>query len=166
MTVEGRAVIVPGDDIDTDVLYPGPYLNIEEPAEMKPYLFEGLDPGLRDRLGGDTVLVVASNFGTGSSREHVPRAMQAWGIRCVVAVSFARIFYRNCINLGLLAIQSPEAVALATDGSSIRVEPAEGRIEVDGTVVAATMLPPFILDAVQAGGLVEWARARSAGGRE
>jgi 3-isopropylmalate/(R)-2-methylmalate dehydratase small subunit len=157
---EGRAVLVPGDDVDTDVLYPGPYLNIEEPAEMMPYLFEGLDPALRDRLGGDTVLVVGTNFGTGSSREHVPRAMQAWGVRCIIASSFARIFYRNCINLGLLAVQSPEATARAHDDSWIRVDPVEGTIDVDGTVVPATKLPPFILDAVRLGGLVEWARAR------
>ena len=160
MRFEGRAVLVPGDNVDTDVLYPGPYLNIGDPEEMKPFLFEGLDPTIRDRLGGDTVLVVGANFGIGSSREHVPRAMQAWGVRCLVGPSFARIFYRNCINLGLLAVQSAEAAALAREGSWIRVDPAEGEIDVDGSIVTATKLPPFLLEAVRLGGLVEWARAR------
>ena len=160
MRFEGRAVLVPGDDVDTDVLYPGPYLNIGDPEEMKPFLFEGLDPTIRDRLGGDTVLVVGANFGIGSSREHVPRAMQAWGVRCLVAPSFARIFYRNCINLGLLAVQSAEAATLAREGSWIRVDPAEGEIDVDGAIVPATKLPLFLLEAVRLGGLVEWARAR------
>ena len=95
MIVDARIVRIHGDDIDTDVLYPGPFLDIEDPELMKNHLFEGLDPALRDRLGGDTALVVDSNFGSGSSREHVPRAMKASGVKCVVARSFARIFYRN-----------------------------------------------------------------------
>jgi 3-isopropylmalate/(R)-2-methylmalate dehydratase small subunit len=162
MTFEGRAVLVPGDDVDTDVLYPGPYLNIDDPEEMRPFLFEGLDPTLRNRLGGDTVLVVGANFGIGSSREHVPVAMKAWGVRGIVAPSFARIFYRNCINLGLPAVQSAEAAALARDDSWIRVDPADGTIDVDGTAVQATKLPPFVLEAIRLGGLVEWARAHLA----
>src|SRR5690606_34756017 len=83
----GAAVVIRQDNVDTDVLYPGSYLNIADPERMKPYLFEGLDPSLRDQLGGATILVVGENFGTGSSREHVPHAMVAWGIRCVVGKS-------------------------------------------------------------------------------
>ena len=79
MTIEGRAVAIPEDDVDTDVLYPGPFLNVQEPERMRAHLFEGLDPTLRDRLDGPTVLVVGENFGTGSSREHVPQAMRASG---------------------------------------------------------------------------------------
>ena len=77
MRLEAKAVVVPGDDVDTDVLYPGAYLNITDVETMKRYLFEGIDPGLRDQLGGDTALVVGANFGAGSSREHVPQAMHA-----------------------------------------------------------------------------------------
>ena len=80
MSMHARAVVIPGDDIDTDVLYPGTYLNVTDVEQMTHHLFEGLDPGLRDRLGGDTALVVGSNFGCGSSREHVPQAMRASGI--------------------------------------------------------------------------------------
>ena len=89
---------------------------------MTQYLFEGLDPSLRAELGGDTALVVGSNFGAGSSREHVPQAMSASGIRFLVGKSFARIFYRNCINLGLPAVIAPDAVDAAGAGSAIELE--------------------------------------------
>ena len=82
---------------------------------MSPHLFEGLDPALRDELGPDTILVVGENFGTGSSREHVPLAMKASGVSCLVGISFARIFRRNCLNLGLPLVDCPDAVARAHD---------------------------------------------------
>ena len=81
MIIGGRAVVVDQPDVNTDVLYPGPFLNVDDPEQMKNHLFEGLDPSLRDLLGGDTILVVGENFGGGSSREHVPLAMKASGIR-------------------------------------------------------------------------------------
>jgi 3-isopropylmalate/(R)-2-methylmalate dehydratase small subunit len=154
--IEGRAVVIPKDDVDTDVLYPGQYLNVLDVAEMTKYLFEGLDPSLRDELTGDTILVAGENFGTGSSRENVPIAMQAAGIRCVVAKSFARIFHRNCLNLGLPAMASPEAAAAARRGSSIRIETDTGTIDVDGKEFTARPLPPFVLDLLRSGGLVPW----------
>jgi 3-isopropylmalate/(R)-2-methylmalate dehydratase small subunit len=154
--IEGRAVVIPQDDVDTDVLYPGQYLNVLDVTEMTKYLFEGLDPSLRDELTGDTILVAGANFGTGSSRENVPIAMKAAGIRCVVARSFARIFYRNCLNLGLPAMASPEAAAAARRGSSVRIETDTGATEVDGQLFSARPLPPFVLELLQAGGLVPW----------
>lgn len=160
MIVEGRAIVIPRDDVDTDVLYPGKYLNVLDTAEMAKYLFDGLDPSLREQLGGDTVLVAWSNFGTGSSRENVPLAMKAAGIRCVLARSFARIFHRNCINLGLPAIASPDAVAAAKPGSQIRVELETGTITVDGASYEARPLPPFMLGLLSAGGLVPWIAER------
>jgi 3-isopropylmalate/(R)-2-methylmalate dehydratase small subunit len=160
MIIEGRAVVVPGDDVNTDVLYPGPYLNIDEPEKMKDFLFEGLDPSLRDRLGGPTVLVVGRNFGGGSSREHVPLAMKAWGVGAVVGRSFARIFFRNCINLGLPAVVCPEAVDAAHGDSAVRIVADEGRVEVDGRGFAAPVLPPFVIDMVKRGGLVPYVRGR------
>ena len=155
MIVEGTAVVVPGDDLDTDVLYPGVFLNIEDPAEMAAHLFEGFDPTLRERLTGDTILVVGANFGIGSSREHVPQAMQANGIRGVVGRSFARIFYRNCVNLGLAAVACPDAVDAARDGSLVAMDPTGG-VEVDGVRFAASPYPPFLLALSDAGGLVSW----------
>jgi len=162
MIVEGRAVLVRGDNIDTDVLYPGAQLNIDEVEEMKPYLFEGLDPSLRDELGGDTVLVVDENFGAGSSREHVPLAMRAWGIRCLVGKSFARIFYRNCINLGLLVVTCPEVVDAATSGAMLSIDTETGEIDVDGRRFQAHPIAPFVLEMISAGGLVAWGERRLA----
>jgi len=129
MKLEGRAVVIARDNVDTDVLYPGPYLNVTDVETMKPYLFEGLDPSLRAELGGDTALVVGENFGPGSSREHVPQAMKAWGIQFLVGRSFARIFSRNCLNLGLPIVTCPEAVDAATPGSIIRFDLVEGRLQ-------------------------------------
>ena len=162
MIIEGTAVVIPLDDVDTDVMYPGQFIGILDDDEMAKHLFEGLDPTLRDQLVGDTVLLAGSNFGTGSSRENVPAAMRASGIRCVVARSFARIFHRNCINLGMPALTCPDAVAAARPGSAVRVEPESGSIRVDGRAFSSTPLPPFMLELLQAGGLVPWIRGRRA----
>lgn len=158
MTITARIVRLRGDNIDTDVLYPGPFLNIDDPGAMKEHLFEGLDPSLRDRLHGDTALVVDANFGSGSSREHVPRAMIASGVRCVIGRSFARIFYRNCINLGLLAIAAPEIVDIAADESEISIDLDRRVAMISGTQWQLPGLHPVILETVAAGGFVEWAR--------
>lgn len=158
MRLDLRVVRIHGDDIDTDVLYPGPFLNIEDPELMKNHLFEGLDPTLRERLGGDTALVVDANFGSGSSREHVPRAMKSSGVRCVVARSFARIFYRNCINLGLLAVAAPEIVAAADDDALLSIDLAARTAAIGGRTIPLAGLNPLIVETVAAGGFVEWAR--------
>ncbi|MGI9659246.1 MAG: 3-isopropylmalate dehydratase small subunit [Gaiellaceae bacterium] len=159
-TFEGRAVVIDQDNVDTDVLYPGAFLNITDPDQMKNHLFEGLDPSLRDQLAGDTVLVVGENFGMGSSREHVPQAMKAADIRCVLGRSFARIFERNCVNLGLMIVVSPEAAAAASPGSQVAVDPHAGTVEVDGVSYDAPPLPTFMLEMVESGGLVNWVQRR------
>ena len=159
MIVSGRAVLIRADNVDTDVLYPGAYLNVTDVEEMTRYLFEGLDPSLRDKLGGDTILVVGRNFGAGSSREHVPQAMRASGIRALVGESFARIFYRNCINLGLPAFIAPEAAAAAQPGSAVEID-TDGTIDVDGVAFAAPQLPEFMQDLLERGGLEPWVRAQ------
>lgn len=152
--------MVEGDNIDTDVLYPGSWLNIDDPDAMKPYLFEGLDPTIRDRLEPSCVLVVGDNFGSGSSREHVPLAMKAWGVGCVLGHSFARIFHRNCINLGLPVVTSPQAAAAAVSGQRIRIDTDAGAIEVSGERYEIAPLPEFMTEMIDSGGLVEWVRAR------
>jgi 3-isopropylmalate/(R)-2-methylmalate dehydratase small subunit len=159
VTIDARIVRIHGDDIDTDVLYPGPFLDIEDPELMTHYLFEGLDPALRDRLGGDTALVADANFGCGSSREHVPQAMKASGVRCVIARSLARIFYRNCINLGLLALAQPELSDAAQDDDVISIDLERRTATLGGAVTALRGLHPFIVESVAAGGFVEWSRA-------
>ena len=153
-------MVVEGDNIDTDVLYPGSFLNIDDPAAMKPYLFEGLDPSIRDRLVPSCVLVVGDNFGSGSSREHVPLAMKAWDVGCVLGRSFARIFHRNCINLGLPVVTSPEAAAAARAGEPVRIDTGEGVIEISGRCFEIAPIPEFMAEMIDSGGLVEWVRAR------
>jgi 3-isopropylmalate/(R)-2-methylmalate dehydratase small subunit len=159
--VSGRAVVIREDNVDTDVLYPGAYLNVTEISEMKRYLFEGFDPSLRDELGGDTILAVGRNFGAGSSREHVPQAMKASGIRALVGESFARIFYRNCINLGLPAFVSAEAAAAAEPGSAVEID-TDGTITVDGRTFETQPLPRFMQDLLERGGLEDWVRTQVA----
>ena len=160
MIIDGTAVVIEGDNIDTDVLYPGSFLNIDDPDAMKPYLFEGLDPGIRDRLEPSCVLVVRDNFGSGSSREHVPLAMKAWGVGCVLGHSFARIFHRNCINLGLPVVTSPRAAAAAVAGERIHIDTDEGAIEVSDERYEIAPLPEFMAEMIESGGLVEWVRGR------
>jgi 3-isopropylmalate/(R)-2-methylmalate dehydratase small subunit len=160
--IAGRAVVIEQANVDTDVLYPGAYLNITDVEAMKPHLFEGLDPSLRKQLGGDTVLVVGENFGVGSSREHVPQAMKAWGIRLVLGRSFARIFYRNCLNLGRPALVCPEAADAARAGSRVEYDDEGGELRVDGVAFAASPIPDFMREMLDAGGLVEWSRGEIA----
>ena len=140
-------------------MYPGAYLNVEDPEQMAQYLFEGFDPTLRARLGEETILVVGSNFGIGSSREHVPLAMKGSGIRGIVGRSFARIFYRNCVNLGLAIVACPEAVDAARDGSRVVIDTAGG-VEVDRLAFVAPAAPPLVLELGAAGGLVDWTASR------
>ena len=160
MILSGNAVCVRGDNIDTDVLYPGSFLNVDDPKKMAPFLFEGLDPTIREELVGPTVLVVDENFGCGSSREHVPQAIRASGITCVVGKTFARIFYRNCFNLGLPAVVCPEASAAAKKGSLVSLDTDTGVVTVDGKEFHAKPIPPFMLDMLKSGGLVSWAQKR------
>lgn len=159
MRVEGIALVIPGDNVDTDVMYPGAYLNVEDPDEMSQYLFEGFDPTLRDRCAAGTILVVGANFGIGSSREHVPLAMKGSGICGVVGRSFARIFSRNCINLGLAISECPAAVDVARDGSRIAID-TTGAVEVDGVTFEAPAAPPLVLELGTAGGLEVWTASR------
>jgi 3-isopropylmalate/(R)-2-methylmalate dehydratase small subunit len=162
MILEGRAVVIPGDDVDTDVMYPGRYLNVDDPAEMKQYLFDGYDPSLRDELGEDAIVVTGRNFGIGSSREHVVQALVAWGVPAVVGPSFARIFRRNCVNLGLAAIEAPEAAAAATPGSRVRIDTDTGSVEVDGVGYDAAPVAPLVRQLQAAGGLVPWVTEKAA----
>ncbi len=161
MTIAGRAVLIAEDNVDTDVLYPGAYLNIDDPEQMSAHLFEGLDPGLRDELGPDTILVVGENFGAGSSREHVPLAMRASGVSCLVGKSFARIFRRNCLNLGLPLVDCPEVVPSVRTGSRVEIDLDDGVVAVDGERYAIAPMPDFMRQMLDAGGLIPWLRERS-----
>jgi 3-isopropylmalate/(R)-2-methylmalate dehydratase small subunit len=163
--IEGRAVVIPGDDVDTDVMYPGQFLNIDDPELMKAHLFEGYDPTLRDELGPDTIILTGANFGLGSSREHVVQAMRAWGVRCLVGASFARIFRRNAVNLGLPVLECEGAAGAARPGSQIRIDTDTGEVDVDDETFHARPVPPFVVELACSGGLVPWASEQLRTGR-
>ncbi|MDK2890379.1 MAG: 3-isopropylmalate/(R)-2-methylmalate dehydratase small subunit [Methanoculleus sp.] len=146
-----------GDDIDTDAIIPGRFLTIYDPGELAKHAFEGTrDEFAKEAREGD-VVVAGTNFGCGSSREHAPLALLGAGVKVVVAKSFARIFYRNAVNTGLLPLICPEADAIR-DGDTVSVDIAAGYIEVDGRRLAVEPVPGFMKEIVDAGGLVTYAK--------
>ena len=151
-----------GDDIDTDVILPGPYMNLSEPADLARHALEGLDPGFAARVRSGDVLVVGRNFGCGSSREHAPIALKAAGVSCVVGRSFARIFYRNSINIGLAVVIAPDAVEHIAGGMALTVDTGAGRITAGGRVFAIQPVPSFIQGLMDSGGLDRFVRERLA----
>jgi len=161
MIFQGAAHLV-GDDIDTDVILPGRYLSLTDPAQLAQHVFEGIDPEFVARVQPGDILIAGSNFGSGSSREHAPIGLKALGLSCVIAASFARIFYRNAINLGLPILICPEAARAAKPADQIRVDTDTGSVEVAGQVFHAQPFPPFLQELIAAGGLVPWVRAELA----
>ncbi|HSF84736.1 MAG TPA: 3-isopropylmalate dehydratase small subunit [Acidimicrobiia bacterium] len=150
--IEGR-VWKFGDDIDTDGIVPGRYL-IGELQEIAQHVMDGARPGFAAEVCDGDIVVAGTNFGSGSSREMAARALQAAGIRAVVAVSFARIFFRNCINVGLVPVECPTA-GVIEEGQTVRVDVEVGRVEVTNTgdVHDAVRLPHEIALILNAGGL-------------
>ena len=143
-----------GANIDTDVILPGKYLNLYTPEELGPHCLEGLDPSFIQRVSPGDVIIAGSNFGTGSSREPAPIAIKAAGISCIIATSFARIFYRNAINIGLPVFECADIVAAVKSGDTIEADIAKGLFTVNGVVFQAKPFPPYIQDIIHAGGLV------------
>ncbi|KPK58500.1 MAG: 3-isopropylmalate dehydratase, partial [Planctomycetes bacterium SM23_32] len=131
-----------GDDVNTDEIIPARYLNVTDEAELADHLMEGIDPAFTDAAGAGDIIVGGANFGCGSSREHAPLAIKAFGVPCVVAESFARIFFRNCINIGLRIAECPAAARDARTGDVLDVDFAEGRI-VNQTQGRTYAFPPF-----------------------
>ncbi len=156
-TIEGRVVRL-GDDVNTDNILPGPYLNLTDPAELGEHLLETYDTEIAARVQPGDVLVAGLNFGMGSSREQAQVALQARGVAAIVAAGFARIFLRNCINVGLPAIESPQASAALRDGQTVRIDQAAGLIECEGHSWQVPPQPPFLEELIGAGGLVPWVR--------
>jgi 3-isopropylmalate/(R)-2-methylmalate dehydratase small subunit len=161
-SIDGRVVRV-GDNVDTDVIIAGPYLNLTDPRELGAHLLETYDPELSAGLAAGDVLVAGENFGLGSSREQAPIAILGRGISAVIAASFARIFLRNAINLGLPAIESRAAAAALRSGERVRIDLRAGEIvgESSGSFTVPPS-PPFLAAIIDAGGLVPWVRARLA----
>lgn len=157
MKTEGF-VHVFGDNVDTDVMIAGRFLSLSDPAEMATHMFEESDPGFRTRVKPGDVIVAGTNFGSGSGREHAPLGLKALGIRCIVASSFARTFYRMSIDLGLPILTTPEAHAVAKSGQPVRIDIATGIIDLAGQKIQAEPLPEFLLGVLQQDGMVNWVK--------
>jgi 3-isopropylmalate/(R)-2-methylmalate dehydratase small subunit len=145
-----------GRDIDTDVIIPARYLNTSDPAELAKHCLEDLDVDFVKKVKPGDIIVAEENFGCGSSREHAPICIKAAGVDAVIAKSFARIFYRNSINIGLAILECPEAVDAIKDGDTVSVDADAGTIvdETTGQTFQAEPFPPFIKDIIEQGGLV------------
>jgi 3-isopropylmalate/(R)-2-methylmalate dehydratase small subunit len=146
-----------GDDIDTDAIIPGRFLTINNPDELAKHAFEGTRDEFAKKVKQGDVIVGGRNFGCGSSREHAPLALMGAGVRVVVAQSFARIFFRNSINVGVLPVTCPEADKIA-DGATIALHIRDGCVEADGKKYAIEPVPAFMQGIIDAGGLVEYAK--------
>ena len=159
MEFEGTAFRY-GRDIDTDVIIPARYLNTSDPAELARHAMEDLDETFVDRVRPGDIVVAEENFGCGSSREHAPVALKAAGVACVVAKSFARIFYRNAINMGLPILECPAAVDAVAEGHTVAVDTEGGTVRdvTTGQEFTAEPFPPFLVEIMDAGGLVERTR--------
>lgn len=163
MTIKGK-VWKYGKNVDTDVIIPGRYCNIGDPAILAKHCMEDLDPDFVTKISPGDIILADSNFGCGSSREVAPLSIKASGISAIVAVSFARIFYRNCINIGLPIFECPEAFAGIDEGDEIVVDPATGVVEnvTKGKKFQAAPFPEFMQKIMAKGGLVAYAGDRLA----
>jgi 3-isopropylmalate/(R)-2-methylmalate dehydratase small subunit len=153
-----------GDNVDTDVIIPARYLNTTDPVELASHCMEDIDVDFVKTVRMGDILVACQNFGCGSSREHAPIAIKAAGIACVIARTFARIFYRNAINTGLPILECPEAADGISDGDTVEVDVDTGRIAnlTTGLEFQAKPFPPFMREIISAGGLIEYTRANLA----
>ncbi|GAC1407129.1 MAG: 3-isopropylmalate dehydratase small subunit [Candidatus Velthaea sp.] len=159
--LHGRAHVF-GNNVDTDVILPGEYLALTEPADLGKHAMEGIDREFAQRVRPGDVIVAGTNFGCGSSRENAPLAIKGAGISAVIAASFARIFYRNAINIGLPIFELPGALEGIAAGDEVTIEPAAGAIRNlgSGAVFAATPFSPFMQALIDAGGLRPYVEAR------
>ena len=161
MQVQGT-VFKYGDNVDTDVIIPARYLNTSDPAELAKHCMEDLDKDFVKNVQPGDIIVVGRNFGCGSSREHAPLAIKTAGVSVVIAATFARIFYRNAINIGLPILECPEAVADIQAGDKISVDFTSGVITnlTSGESYQAEPFPEFMQELIAAGGLLNYLKNR------
>lgn len=147
-----------GDECDTGQILPGRYVPLTDPAELATHLFEDVAPDLRGRISPGDILVGGRNFGCGSSREHAPKAIKFSGLGAVVADSFARIFFRNALNLGLPAVAVPGICAAVREGERLRIDIAKGELRNldSGAVFAFPRYEDFIVDMLRQGGIIPY----------
>lgn len=149
----GKAVVF-GDSVNTDIIIPGRYLVSIDPAELAGHAFEPLGPEVQQRVASSDVLVAGRNFGCGSAREQAATCLVGAGITAVVAASFARVFFRNAINTGLIAVECPEAVAVVRDGDEVWVDYNAGVVETAGRTFRFPPYPESLRAILESGGLI------------
>ncbi len=156
-----------GADVDTDVIIPARYLNVSDPAELAKHCMEDMDKEFVKRVKSGDIIMATTNFGCGSSREHAPIAIKAAGVSCVIAKSFARIFFRNALNIGLPLLECEEAVDNTEAGDILEFDLASGRIKnlTKGEEFTAKPYPDFMAELISAGGLIEHTKKRLASRR-
>jgi 3-isopropylmalate/(R)-2-methylmalate dehydratase small subunit len=156
-----------GANVDTDAIIPARYLNVSDPAELARHCMEDVDPDFIRRAKPGDIIVATTNFGCGSSREHAPLALKAFGISCVIAESFARIFFRNAINIGLPLLECTEAVKNTESGDVLEVDLSAGKIwnVTRNLSFTARPYPDFMSGLIAAGGLIEYTKKRLASRR-
>jgi 3-isopropylmalate/(R)-2-methylmalate dehydratase small subunit len=154
-----------GNDVDTDAIIPARYLNTTSAKELAAHCMEDSDPGFASGVRQGDIIVAGKNFGCGSSREHAPIAIKAAGVGCVVARSFARIFYRNAFNMGLPILECPEAAERIQTGDELEIDLDSGIIEnhTRNQTYRAQAIPPFMQKLIEAGGLIEYVREQMQG---
>ena len=151
-----------GDNVDTDVIIPARYLNSSDPAELATHCMEDIDNTFVKRVQKGDIIVATKNFGCGSSREHAPIAIKAAGVSCVIAETFARIFYRNAINIGLPIIECPEASREIEEGDEVEIDFDSGKIydRTKGTEYQGQAFPPFMQKIIDSEGLVNYINSK------
>jgi len=151
-----------GANVDTDAIIPARYLNVSEPDELAKHCMEDIDADFVKKAKHGDIIIATTNFGCGSSREHAPLALKAAGVSCIIAKSFARIFFRNAINIGLPLLESDEAVDKTEDSDTLEVDLAKGRIKnIDkGAEFKAKPYPDFMAELIADGGLIEHTKKR------
>jgi 3-isopropylmalate/(R)-2-methylmalate dehydratase small subunit len=156
-----------GADVNTDVIIPARYLNVSEPRELARHCMEDIDSEFATKVEKGDMIVATTNFGCGSSREHAPLAIKACGISCIIAQSFARIFFRNAINIGLPLLECPEVAAETEAGDILEVDLSRGEITniSRGKTFIAKPYPEFMMGIINAGGLVEYTKSKLRGNR-
>jgi 3-isopropylmalate/(R)-2-methylmalate dehydratase small subunit len=164
-TLHGRAWKL-GDNIDTDVIYPGRYLPLLDPSEMAAHALEGVDPEFPGKLRPGDMLVAGKNFGCGSSREQAATCLKTAGVTCVIAGSFSRIFFRNAVNLGLPLVESKEASNAVETGDTVTVNFKSGMVRVRDRSFSFPPLPETVLSILEEGGLINSIKKRIATGEK
>jgi 3-isopropylmalate/(R)-2-methylmalate dehydratase small subunit len=164
MMIKGNAHLF-GDNIDTDVIIPARYLNTFDQTELARHCMEDIDKDFSNKVQAGDIIVAGKNFGCGSSREHAPIAIKGSGVGCVIAESFARIFYRNAINVGLPILECPEMIGEVAPGDSIEVDTNQGVIinHTTGKRYQTQAFPPFIQSIIDAGGEIEYLKQKMKG---